>query len=131
MDQLGIKLNVSCSKSDPRRPIGKQRFEFKIGRETARASTNQRKVPNGSVQISLVNTCLVFVSSFSKIQVFSFFPMSVELGKSESIHEKRSHLSLNGNRPSTFIERNVKVGVAKHPYQNSLKMKFLVSVKQK
>jgi len=53
-------------------PTGKQRFEFEIGRETARASTNQRKVPSRSVQISLVNICSVSVSSFSRMKVFSF-----------------------------------------------------------
>ena len=49
------------------------------------------------------------------MKVFSFFPASVEVGKSGSIRRKRSHLSLNGSRPSSFIGRNVKVGVAKRP----------------
>jgi len=37
------------------------------------------------------------------------------VGKSGSIRRKRSHLSLNGSRPSSFIGRNVKVGAAKRP----------------
>ena len=49
------------------------------------------------------------------IQVFSFFPTSVEVGKPGSTRRKRSHLSLNGSRPSSFIGRNVKVGASKRP----------------
>jgi hypothetical protein len=82
------------------------------------------------------------------MKVFSFFPASVEVGKSGSIRRKRSHLSLNGSRPSSFIGRNGKVGAASRPdiengvigtgkmellvpvKQNSLKMEFL-PVKQK
>ena len=37
------------------------------------------------------------------------------MGKSGSIRRKRSHLSLNGSRPISFIGRNVKVGAAKRP----------------
>ncbi|KAJ0093809.1 hypothetical protein Patl1_26241 [Pistacia atlantica] len=115
MDQLGIKLNVASSKSEPGRPTGKQRFKFEIGREMAHASTNKKKVQSHSVQISWVNICSVSVSSFNSIQVFSLFHTIVELGKSGSICQKRSHLSLNGSQPSSFIGRNLKVGAAKCP----------------
>ena len=37
------------------------------------------------------------------------------MGKPGSTRRKRSHLSLNGSRPSSFIGRNVKVGAAKRP----------------
>jgi hypothetical protein len=46
---------------------------------------------------------------------FRSFLSFLRMGKSGSIRRKRSHLSLNGSRPSSFIGRNVKVGAAKRP----------------